>query len=158
MHHTGGKEITLHLDNLQSGTGATEQTPSPPSVCVRRDGGGGALRRPRPRSGGRNEFSSDTGSGRSCAAARGADVAARRPYQAQHIPSVRWRRGGMPGAPLLLPAPLPSRQANGLLPTPASRRQKERARSKRFARFRPRNIRVSATPHCFGSVRRHYSA
>src|SRR6266516_8215827 len=46
----------------------------------------GALRRPRPRSTGPNEYPSDNGTRRSCAAARGADIAARCPYHAKQIP------------------------------------------------------------------------
>ena len=56
-----------------------------PRVLVWRDGRDGALRRPRPRSSGRNERPSDTSTRRSCAAARGADIAARCPYHAKHI-------------------------------------------------------------------------
>ncbi len=66
-------------------------------VCVLRDGRDGALRRPRPRNSGRNEYPSDTGNRRTCAAARGADIAARCPYHAKQVPGrtpvpLSWKR------------------------------------------------------------------
>src|SRR5436309_7712881 len=64
--------------------------PGSDGVSVHRDGRDGALRRPRPRSSGRNECPSERIIGRSCAAARGADIAARCPYHA-HIPDGRGR-------------------------------------------------------------------
>ncbi len=68
---------------LSEGTGSATVPVAPIGVvCVYRDGRDGAPRRPRPRGCGRNERPSDTGARGSCAAAPGADIAARCPCQA----------------------------------------------------------------------------
>jgi hypothetical protein len=59
--------------------------------------------------------------------------------QVNALSSIGWRRGSGRGgtscgaAPLLLPAPQPSRQADGPLPTPASRGEEEKAQCKTLA-------------------------
>ena len=88
-HWNGGINTCIKAGRLASAAPANNSWPGPTFRCIRersrldRAGRDIALQRPRPRSSGRNGSAQNATLSPDCAAARGADGAARRPYQVQ---------------------------------------------------------------------------